>query len=281
MEKSMTGPVVAGWDASAEARLALQHAHQRALREDVELRVVIARGDIGRVSVWADEWTRGLAEEWSESARKLLAELGRPESVPDILVGTPAEVLIAESATASCVVVGAGGHGPLFGRLLGSTSQHLTRYATGPLLVVRAGGVATGPVVVGVDGSALSLRALEFAVREGEARGVPVEVLYVPPRLEGWAYFEGATSSELVRELEEHDAEVSQAVSRALAQHPGVPATVRTPGGSAAHELACASANASLVVVGSRGAGGFTGLLLGSVANAVLHRSHCPVAIIH
>lgn len=281
MNTSTTAPVVAGWDASPEAQLALQRAHERALEHGLPLQVLIARGDIGRASRWADEWSRGLAEEWSELARKQLAELGRPDLVPEVREGTPAEVLVEETRTASCVVVGAGGHGPIFGRLLGSVSQHLTRHAAGPVLVVRSGGVDAGPVVAGVDGSSTSLRALAFALREGEVRGVPVEVLYVPPRLAGWAYLEGATSTELAHELEADEARVRAHVAQVLAAHRGVRASVRTPSGSAAHELARASEAASLVVVGSRGAGGFAGLLLGSVANAVLHRSHCPVAVIH
>lgn len=280
MEKT-TGPVVAGWDASNEAQLALRHAHARAEREDLPLRVVIARGDIGRVSRWADEWSRGLADEWTELARKELAELGRPDLVPDVREGTPAEVLVAESATASCVVVGAGGHGPLYGRLLGSVSQHLARHATGTVLVSRSGGSESGPVVVGVDGSRQSLRALEFALHEAGSRGAALDVVHVPSRLAGWAYFEGATSPELVNELAEHAAGVSDAVTKAFDAHPDVSATLRTTGSSPAHELARAAETACLVVVGSRGSGGFAGLLLGSVAHAVLHRAASPVAVVH
>lgn len=276
-----TARVVLGWDASPEAQLALQRAHLRARREERPLRVVIARGDIGRVSRWADEWSRGLAEEWTESARKRLAELGRPDLVPEVREGTPAEVLVEESLTASCVVVGAGGHGPLFGRLLGSVSQQLTRHATSPVLVVRQGGVDGGPVVVGIDGSELSLRALDFALDEAAARGIPLEAVYVPPRYEGWAYFDGGISSEVIREFEEHDAHVRDQALDRLAARPEVTGRVRVPVGMPAHELVRASEAASLVVVGSRGAGGFSGMLLGSVANAVLYRSHCPVAVIH
>lgn len=279
--ETTTAPVVAGWDASPEARLALQWAHERARREQRRLRIVIARGDIGRVSRWADEWSRGLAEEWTESARKMLAELGRPDLVPEVREGTPAEVLVEESSTASCVVVGAGGHGPLFGRLLGSVSQQLTRHASCPVLVVRKGGADGGPVVVGIDGSELSLRALAFALAEAAARGRPVEAVYVPPRYEGWAYFDGGLSSDVIREFEEYDAKVRDQALEKLAAYPGVTGTVRVPVGMPAHELVRASEAASLVVVGSRGAGGFPAMLLGSVANAVLYRSHCPVAVIH
>ncbi|MDO7867061.1 universal stress protein [Nocardioides jiangxiensis] len=280
MEKT-SGPVVVGWDASPEAHLALQQAHARAERESRPLRVVIALGDIGRLSRWADEWTRGLGDEWCEKARKVLAELGRPDLVPDLVVGTPAEVLARESRTASAVVVGAGGHGPLFGRLLGSVSQQLARHAACPLLVVRAGGVAVGPVVVGVDGSPGSMAALEFALAEGAARRVPVDALYVPQHLPGYVYWEGSTPVELLRDLEAYDAEVQASVADVLSRHPEVVAQVRTADGSAAHEITRASENASLVVVGARGTGGLPGLLLGSVANAVLHHSHCPVAVIH
>ncbi|TCJ23907.1 universal stress protein [Nocardioides jejuensis] len=275
------GPVVVGWDASPEAHLALQRGHERAERTQCPLRVVIALGDIGKLSVWADEWTRGLGEEWSAKAQKVLAELGRPELVPELVEGTPTDVLIAASRTASIVVVGAGGHGPLFGRLLGSVSQQLARHAACPLLVVRAGGVAVGPVVVGVDGSPGSMAALEFALAEGAARRLPVDALYVPQHLPGYVYWEGPAPVELLRDLEAHDAQVRATVEAALAGHPDLVAQVRIAEGSAAHEIARASENASLVVVGSRGTTGSSRLLLGSVANAVLHRSHCPVAIIH
>jgi nucleotide-binding universal stress UspA family protein len=273
-------PVIVGFDASAEARRALSYAHDLAARRQAPLRVVVARGDMYVASAWADEWTRGLATEWVAIAEKELATLGAADVRPEVLDGLPAAVLVQLSAQAACVVVGAGGHGELMGRLLGSVSQHVVRHASSPVVVVREGGEEDGPVVVGVDGSAPSLRALEFALHEAGQRGARVEVIYVPQHPYAWAGAEGAVAVEVLRSFEEKDARMLALIAEVASEHSGVETSARVVEGWPSRVLPKASKAASLVVVGHRGVGGLEGLLLGSVTNAVLHRSRCSVAVV-
>jgi len=278
-----TKPVVLGYDGSREADGALRGAVDLARRHEWPLRVVVARGDLHRLSSWADEWTHGLAEEWVQSAAKLLAELGATATEIDIRDGMAAPVLVEESADAACVVVGALGHGALVGRLQGSVSQHVSRHAACPVLVVRDGGSPQGPVVAGADGSTASLEALEFALHEAGLRECRLDIVYAPQHINGYGVGDPGgvgVAVDLLRVLRAHDEHVLAEVAAVVADHPGVAVDVRTVDGSPARELVRASKQAALVVVGSHGAGAFEGMLLGSVSAAVLRRAHCPVAVI-
>jgi nucleotide-binding universal stress UspA family protein len=276
------GPVVVGFDGSPVAERALRFALDLARTRARPLRVVVARGDLYRLSQWADDWSRGLADEWVELARKVLAD----EDVDDLEMivrdGLPSEVLVAESAGADCLVVGAVGHGAVLGRLQGSVSQHVSRHADCPVVVVReARAVDSRLVVVGVDGSPASSEALEFAIRYAGIQDYQLNVLYCPEHWRPSAFtYPEAVVPELVAEFQAYDEKVLREVGHLVAKHPGVPVNVRCGVGSPADALVEASGDAALVVVGSRGRGAFHGLLLGSVSAEVLRRAHCPVAVV-
>ena len=133
-------------------------------------------------------------------------------------------------------------------------------------------------IVVGVDGSAESTRALEWAVEEARLRGTDVEAVYV------WTYpYFGAAP--LVPPL----VSLEQIRDEAQSLLDGVVTGVRGEGtriharlyeGGAARCLVEAAAGASLLVVGSRGRGGVTELLLGSVSHQVAQHAPCPVVIV-
>ena len=138
-------------------------------------------------------------------------------------------------------------------------------------------------IVVGIDGSEHSQHVLEWAMREAALRRAPLTVLTVH-QVAGshWTgnpitYPEDRTEQEQARQAAE------EAVTKAASQLGGArPAsvTVRAVSGLPAKELIAASADADLVVVGSRGGGGFAGLLLGSVSAQVVNHAACPVAVI-
>lgn len=131
------------------------------------------------------------------------------------------------------------------------------------------------PIVVGVDGSPSSLRALRRAVELGTALGHPVEAITT------WAW--PLTGIEFIPAdwRPELDAEtiLAEAVAETFPEGRPEGLEARIEQGSAARVLIEASRGAHLIVVGSRGHGGFAGLLLGSVSSAVVTHARCPVLV--
>ena len=139
-------------------------------------------------------------------------------------------------------------------------------------------------ITVGVDGSAQSQRALEWAIKEAGLRSAPLTVLAVH-QVAGnhWSgnpevYPADAPETEKMRQAAQDT--VQKAVDAAGSPGPAS-VTVRAVSGIAAQELISASNDADLVVVGSRGGGGFARLMLGSVSTQVAAHSASPVVVIH
>lgn len=277
---AVSKPVVVAYDGSPDADRALRFGVDLARDLQLPLRVVIARGDAHKLSRWADEWTRGLAEEWAESASKILAGEGEGPAIV-VTDGRAADVLVAESPGAHVLLIGAQGHGRTFAALNGSVSQHVVRHAACPVIVVREVTDATSRrVVVGVDGSAPSRAALEFALHYAGQHDLRLEVIYVPEHWQPFGFEDPAMRGpELVRDFQSEDERVLQEAADVIARHPGVDVLMEQRDGSPRRVLVDASRSAQLVVVGSRGQGAFAGLLLGSVSADVLHHAHCPVAV--
>jgi nucleotide-binding universal stress UspA family protein len=138
-------------------------------------------------------------------------------------------------------------------------------------------------ITVGVDGSDHSQVALEWAVKEAGIRHAPLTVLAVH-QVAGnhWTgnpetYPADAPEAEKVRQAAE--GRVNKAIG-AVGEPGPASVTVRGVSGLAAQELVKASADADLIVVGSRGGGGFARLLLGSTSSQVVHHARCPVVVI-
>ncbi len=140
-------------------------------------------------------------------------------------------------------------------------------------------------IIVGVDGSECSRRALSWAMREAAQHRFPLTVIAVhrasarPVTEVYWPMPDYPNDSpdeesvrKAVREL------VNKAATEAGESVPDVTVTVTT--GNPAEELIRASRDADIVVVGSHGRGGFASLLLGSVSNQVVHHAACPVVVI-
>ena len=137
-------------------------------------------------------------------------------------------------------------------------------------------------IIVGVDGSGHSRRALEWAVSEAATRQQPLTVLTVYRAVVGYLgepvqYVGDAELTE--RALKEAQKETEDVLKEfAGSQKPSV--TVRAVTGTPADELLAAAEGADMLVVGARGAGGFKRLLLGSVSTQVTHHAHCPVVVV-
>jgi len=137
-------------------------------------------------------------------------------------------------------------------------------------------------IIVGIDGSAHAQRALEWAVKEAAVRAQPLTVITV------WRTAVGYWGAPVMYAGDRESADnahkaAQEALDKAVVEVGlGLPVstTVRAISGIAAAELVNASKSADLLVIGSRGTGGFARLLLGSVAAQVVHHAHCPVVVV-
>jgi nucleotide-binding universal stress UspA family protein len=199
----------------------------------------------------------------------------------EVVTGTVVPVLLDEASRAALVVLGNRGLGGFTGLLVGSVAVQVAAHAPGPVLVARGAPHAEGSVVVGVAGTDRSGPAVGFAFAEAAARGTELVAL--------GAWYGGVPSQveddlPLIYDAEDVQGllakELSAAIAAARARHPEVVVREEVRYGRAARTLVDASSRAQLIVVGARGRGGFAGLLLGSVSQAVLHHAGCPVAIV-
>jgi nucleotide-binding universal stress UspA family protein len=137
-------------------------------------------------------------------------------------------------------------------------------------------------IVVGVDGSTGSQQALEWAAREAGVLHAPLTVVTVNPVMASpWTGSPITSPSDAERQ--EHARGVAEeGAAKATSQLDAQPAsvTVQAYSGFPAQVLITASRDASLLVVGSRGAGGFAALLLGSVTGQVVSHASCPVVVV-
>lgn len=203
-----------------------------------------------------------------------------PISVQD----RPSAALLETAAGADLLVVGSRGRGPITG-LLGSVSHQCVHHALCPVTVVPPGWPTTPPkrIVVGVDRSDVSAAALRWALEEAvrwEAELAVVHAWNTPYPVEPWGlvvtpidrneFFEGSRA--LIEDMVE--AAITAGAPRSASITPLPVEDAAGPG------LVRAAADADLLVVGSRGRGGFAALLVGSASLHCLHAASCPVAII-
>ena len=130
------------------------------------------------------------------------------------------------------------------------------------------------PIVVGVDGSAPSLRALAWAATEAKVRGTPLEIIHVD------FFREEALAALAPGLLHNEHLVLNRAVERAKELAPDVVITARICDPPAGRALIEASKGAEMLVVGSRGLSGFKELSLGSVSHECAQHAHCPVVIL-
>lgn len=138
-------------------------------------------------------------------------------------------------------------------------------------------------IVVGVDRSDGSAVALAWALKLAEETGAVVEALHAYQLPYGW--IDNGFGPEMEAWEQEARSEARQELDRAvdgvIAGHPDYVEVVRTVvEGAPARALLDASKGSDLLVVGTRGRGGFAGLLIGSVSQQCVHHSHCPVVVV-
>ncbi len=270
------GEIVVGYDGSGDSELALDWADQLAAEQGRPLRVLVSEVDPTQVLEATSDWHAAKIAQLESDARDRLAGARSRETSIEVIGVPPSQALIDASAKAVTVVIGARGHSLLSGVVLGSVSQHVTRHSSCPVVVVRAPYHPDADrVVVGVDGSTGSRKALEFAFDHASRSGAPITAVHA------WRNAaRGDTGEGLVEEIRAAERVLAEALAGFADQYPDVKVTTEAIPVVPQRVLADASQSASLVVVGSRGLGAFAGLLLGSVSQSVLHHAQCPVAVV-
>ncbi|MFB6397901.1 universal stress protein [Polymorphospora lycopeni] len=279
-------PIVVGYDGSPGAGVALRWALDEAARTGAPVHPTYAFEPFGASAplapaplLWPDDTAR---KEIASMLDEAVAAAAASHPTVTVRAGTvdgPPSVRLQElSRRAGLVVLGSRGHGGFGGLLVGSTTVSVTAHAHCPVVVVRGTAPrAGGHVVTGVDGSPCSVLALGYAFAQAAGRDVPLHVVraWKPPAAEAPPV---AFDPEAVGALER--AELRDLLVGWQDRWPEVRVTSEVVADAPGRTLIDATRHAQLVVVGSRGRGGFRGLLMGSVSQQLLHHSHCPVAVV-
>ncbi|MFI0349431.1 universal stress protein [Actinomadura sp. 9N407] len=291
--------IVVGADGSAHGLIAVAWAAGEALRRDADLRIVYAVAPwlfdvpvdprVGAIREWMhDNGDEVLQQALAHARERAPGVRVSGEQVP----GQPAEALIRESGRALMIVVGTHGMGGVAGLLLGSVGLQVVAHASCPAVAVReeppmvgepgigepvVGEPVVGEIVVGVDGSENSVEATAFAFEEASLRGARLRAVLA------WSHGPGDMRP-LGFDPDAVHAEAERALAASLAEwrvrFPEVDVVRDVVRARPVRALSSASDGAELLVVGTRGRGGFAGLVLGSVSHALLHHARCPLAVV-
>ncbi len=301
--------IVVGVDGSEHGQCALVWAAREAQRRDRPLHIVTAysvpifaaSGLDGGYATVDDSVIRDGAEEILRQAMEKVSsyEIDVEASVEN---GDASGVLLEMSSSAELLVFGTRGRGGFVGRLLGSVSSALPAHSKCPTVTVplicadRLGEITEdrkinaerakeGPqtvenvVVVGVDGSEQARVAVLDAAEQAERLGASLRVICAVPQYTGSMAWVPAPMD---RTALFADIKVQlQAGADWLKSHfPLLPVEYVLADGSPVEVLVAASKNVELVVVGTRGRGGFAGMLLGSTSDGLLHHAKCPIMVV-
>jgi nucleotide-binding universal stress UspA family protein len=284
------GPrVVVGYDGSPGSMHGLEWAVEQCNLRRLPLEVRSVVEPVGPLAldvldpVWPED-DQALADQLARDGATIAARGCRFAVTAEGVVGHPVSRLVDGSDTAVPLVVGAHGDEWRAPRLLGSVAFAVTVHARCPVAVVhgspprRLG--AGNPVVVGVDGSRSStaalLQATDLAARSGAE--LVVVAAWGPSAHRSGGHGTRPGHPDTAARTAAESAAAAEA-DRAHHVRPGLAVSTHVIEGAAAKVLTELTATAGAVVVGSRGHGGFSSLLLGSVTRRLVHEARCPVVV--
>ncbi|MEU5266725.1 universal stress protein [Amycolatopsis sp. NPDC021455] len=284
--------ITVGVDGSAGSAAAVTWAAELASRRHLQLKIVHGlqvaglyygggMTGIGAATLFAAVQSDG--ERAIADARALAASVDDELVVTtELLNDPPVPMLIEESRHARMLVVGRTGTGGFADMLLGGTAAAVAGHAHCPVAVVRGQHDSeAGPVAVGIDGSPNSEQAIAVAFEEASLRGVPLVAVHA------WndvVYEDTRGTARILTQPESLEEGEDRLLTERLAgwpeKYPDVEIRRVLVRDRPRHALLEISAEAQLVVVGSRGRGGFAGMLLGSTSQALVQHAQCPVLVV-
>ncbi|MEV7007498.1 universal stress protein [Streptosporangium sp. NPDC051022] len=281
----MVDSIVAATDGSPAAAAAVRWAADDAGRRELPLRIVhvVEHWPYGISAFpppgWQDATAQAGEQVLAEAVKTATGRRPGIDVTTGLAGGTPAEILRDLAGTATELVIGGRGLGGFAGAVLGSVTLRVAGHVPGAVVVVRPGGGETrDEVVVGVDDSPECGPAVGFAFEQARLRGGGLRAL------RAWQVPLHAFMPETVHDIAGIRQEQQRLVADALA-----PWRERFPEVEVVQEVTCShpvpalvdvSAQAGLLVVGSHGRGALGAMVMGSVSRGVLHRAHCPVAVV-
>ena len=274
----MSNLITVGVDGSATGREALRFALWEGALRGARVRVVhawsipaLTMTGVGMVPSYA-EVEEELAASAAASLEDDLQRVGRSgegvELERRVVKGDAAGTLVDLSADADLLVVGSRGRGAIAAAMLGSVSQACLHHASCPVAVVHVAHYGEhARLLVGVDGSNGSGAALEWAYAEARLRGTGVHALcayHEPWGLSGGVVRSPEAVHELREALRQNATQVVESVERAAPDDVAI--TGETVAAAPGPALVAAASDADMLVLGTRGRGGFASLTLGSVS---------------
>lgn len=285
--------IMVGVDGSAGAEQALRWAVRVATERRLGLHIVHAvrvaelyyggayAGSGAVLEVMREEGTR-ILDEAVALARSIDADLTISTSMP---TESPVPLLIDLSREARMLVIGHTGTGGFAGMLLGSTAAAVAAHAHCPVAVIRgrletSEVPQTGPVVVGIDGSPVSEDAIAIAFEEASLRGAPLVAVHAWSDVTYDVYGIERLANEWPAIEDREERALAERLAGWQEKYPDVEVHRELARDRPTHALLDQAEKAQLVVVGSRGRGGFRGLLLGSTSQALLRHAQSPVLVV-
>ncbi len=287
------GTIVVGVDGSAPSFNALRWATHLAKRRSMPIKAIATYSfpvfGVPGSAAFPNAIDTSLYEEGARGvvgrALAIVEEID-PSVVVDgaVEVAHAAEAIANEAADGDLIVLGSSGYSRALVGLIGSTATGVVHRSKVPVVVVPAGSdpeTRHGKVVVGVDNSSGSEKALHWAYAEAEAIGARLVVLHA------WTYPYGATMMGMPPPHPQMKRDAEEALSASLEalgdeyMTGAVPIEPKLVEEATATALLAEAVDADLLVLGSHGRGAIRSALLGSVSRSVLHHLVCPTAVIH
>lgn len=280
--------ILVGVDGSPDSEAAIRWATHEAVLRDQPIRLLHAIAPV--VVTWPVAYLEAsYIDSMESSGRDVIAQAQKvvqaaagdkvPTIETDIVNAAAPSALVTASRDAYMTVTGCRGLGVLGRAFLGSVSSALLHHGRGPIAIVRTDDApavdTSAPVLVGIDGSPASEEATALAFDEASRRGVPLIALHA------WS---DASFPSIGSDWERYEEGGHRILAERLAgwqeRYPDVQVQRRIVSDDPARRVVEASAQAQLVVIGSRGRGGFSSLVLGSVAAKVAQAATAPVIVV-